>query len=99
MKHSAVNGAGIVKEFSSDLLKEVSLSLCHWFREVNISHLLFLAVIWWNVLGWCGIVSGGIFVLELEEGFFDVAFHGEFDCSVGVVPVEVDSNVAVACPV
>ena len=50
VKHGAVNGLGIVKEFASDLLKEVSLGLCHWFGEVNISHLLFLAVVWWDVL-------------------------------------------------
>ena len=50
VKHSAVNGSGIVKEFTSDLLKEVSLVCGHWFGEVKISHLLFLAVVWWDVL-------------------------------------------------
>ena len=99
MKHGAVDGASIVKKFTSDLLKDVSLALGHWFGEVKISHLLFLAVIWWDVLGWCGIVSGGFLVLELEESFFDVAYHGELDCAFGVVPVEFDANVAVTCPV
>ena len=37
--------------------------------------------------------------VEIGEGFcVDVAFHGELDCAFGVVPVEVDANVAVACP-
>ena len=44
-------------------------------------------------------MPGGLLVLELKEGFFDAAFHGEPDCLVGVVSVEVNSNVAVACPV
>ena len=79
MKHGAVNGSGAEKEFTSDLLKEVSLASGHCFGEVESSHLLFLAVIWWDVLGWCSIVSGGLLVLELEEGFFHVAFHGELD--------------------
>ena len=37
-------------------------------------------------------------MLKLEKGFFDVAFHGELDCAFGVVPVEVNSNVAVTFP-
>ena len=41
----------------------------------------------------------GLLVLKLEEGFFDVAFHGELDCVFRVVPVEVNANVAVAFPV
>ena len=99
MKHGAVNGVSIVKVFTGDLLKEVSLARGHWFGEVEIGHLLFLAIIWWDALGWGSIVPGGLLVLKLEKGLFDVAFHGELDCAFGVVPVEVDSNVAVACPV
>ena len=71
----------------------------HWFGEVKISPLLFLNVIWGNVLGWSGIVLGGFKVLKLEKGFFDIVFHGELDCTFCVVPVEVDSYVLVAFPV
>ena len=99
MKHGAVDGTSIVRKFTSDLLKEVSQALGHWFAEVKISHLLFLAVILWDVLRWCSIVPGGFLVLELEEGFFDATFHGELDCMLGVVPVEVDLTVVVAFPV
>ena len=69
VKHGAVNGSGIVKEFSSDLLKEVSLGLRHWFGEVKISHLLFLAVIWWDVLGWCSIVPGEVWCWNWRRAF------------------------------
>ena len=42
---------------------------------------------------------GGFRVLKLEMGFFDVVFHGDLGCALGVVPVEIDSDVSVACPV
>ena len=44
------------------------------------------------MLRWCQ-------VLKLEQGFGDIAFHGEFYGSFGVVPVKVNSDVSVAFPV
>ena len=41
---------------------------------------------------------GGFQVLKLEKGFFDIAFHGELDCALNVISVEVDSYVSVAFP-
>ena len=65
MKHGAVNNTSIVEEFSCDLLKELSLGRGHQFGEVKISHLVFLIVVLWNVLGWSGIVSVGFCMLKL----------------------------------
>ena len=38
-------------------------------------------------------------MLKLEKGFCDIAFHGELEGALGVVPFEIDSDVAVAFPV
>jgi len=38
-------------------------------------------------------------VLKLEKGFSDVAFHGELDCALDVVSVDVNSDVSVTFPV
>ena len=58
MEHGAIYYSSVVEEFSGDLLKEMGLGLCHGFGEVKVSHLLFLAIVWWNALGWCGVVFG-----------------------------------------
>ena len=38
-------------------------------------------------------------MIELDEGFLDVVWHGEVDLSLGIVPVELDSDVAFTFPV
>ena len=38
-------------------------------------------------------------VLELLEGLFDVALHGHFHPSVGVIKFEVDTNVLFGIPI
>ena len=36
---------------------------------------------------------------ELDECLLDIAWHGEMDLSLVVVPIEHDSDVSFACPV
>ena len=42
---------------------------------------------------------GGFCMLKLEKGFFDIAFHGQFNRTLGQVPGEVDADAPVAFPV
>jgi hypothetical protein len=95
-----IDGAGIVQCRPDDTLDSRALILVEWWRVVGWSGELGLFAVDWCVPRvWCKFGSVRFRVLELMQGAFDVAGHGQVDCSVQVVPLERYTEVELGLPV
>jgi hypothetical protein len=99
-KHGAVDGLCIVKEGANDLLEVRDLGrsdprgLVHRGTELDFSAVLPGGTEVGGVLR-----TGGHGVIEAEECFCHIVEYANFNGAVGVVPVEVQTDIEVAGPV
>ena len=99
-EHCVVNGAAIVKENADDFLESGDASfvkgrgIIRGGCEDNFAAIDGFGERRWGMLG-----TGRLGCFKTLESFGDVSGHGEFDGSVGVVPVESDAAIEFAGPV
>lgn len=99
MHCGVINTPCEVEEFACDLLEALLLAWGHQWSLIYFHHLISDTIGWRCEWGWSVLSFGRFGVLKLQKGSFDIVFHAGCQCSSVVVPIKVNSHIAVSCPI